>query len=391
MVKQLPRKIVNTTHDLLFRTVHSRNLIYNTCWEDPRIDRELLGLDRDSRVVVLTSAGCNALDYLLDGSAAVHAVDVNPRQNALLELKLAVIRRGDYDDLFALFGRGSHPRYREVYAEVRADLPESAQRFWDRRIGYFAPTSRKGSFYYYGTSGAVAWLLTRYLYRRGREFREVMLDLLEAGSLEEQRALYARLEPNLWRRLDAWLMRQPALMYLLGVPRPQIRLIQEEYPGGLVGYISTKLKHVLTEVMIRDNYFWRVYLTGSYTEDCCPNYLRRENFETLRGAVDRVRVHTATVNDFLRAHPDLYTHFILLDHQDWLAQHRPEALEDEWRLILENSRPGSRVLMRSASRQVDFIPEVVRDAVRFFPELTDPLHLRDRVGTYGSVNLAVVR
>ena len=53
---------------------------------------------------------------------------------------------------------------------------------------------------------------------------------------------------------------------MLGVPRPQIRLIQQQYPGGLIGYVSAKLRHVLTEVLIHDNYFWRAYLTGSYTE-----------------------------------------------------------------------------------------------------------------------------
>ena len=52
---------------------------------------------------------------------------------------------------------------------------------------------------------------------------------------------------------------------MLGVPRPQIRLIQQQYPGGIIGYVSDKLRHVLTEVLIHDNYFWRAYLTGSYT------------------------------------------------------------------------------------------------------------------------------
>jgi len=35
----------------------------------------------------LTSAGCNVLEYLLDSPAEIHAVDVNPRQNALLHLQ----------------------------------------------------------------------------------------------------------------------------------------------------------------------------------------------------------------------------------------------------------------------------------------------------------------
>ncbi len=99
---------------MLFKTVHRRYLIYNMCWEDPRIDRQLLGLDGSSKLVVLTSAGCNALDYLLDGPAEIHAVDVNPRQNALLQLKLALIERGDFDDLEQMFRRGAHPRFRAL-------------------------------------------------------------------------------------------------------------------------------------------------------------------------------------------------------------------------------------------------------------------------------------
>jgi S-adenosylmethionine-diacylglycerol 3-amino-3-carboxypropyl transferase len=69
MVKQLSARLGNHAHDLLFKTIHQRYLIYNMCWEDPRIDRQLLGLDQHSKVVVLTSAGCNALDYLLDAPA----------------------------------------------------------------------------------------------------------------------------------------------------------------------------------------------------------------------------------------------------------------------------------------------------------------------------------
>ena len=32
---------------------------------------------------MITSGGCNALDYLLDEPRRIYAVDMNPRQNAL--------------------------------------------------------------------------------------------------------------------------------------------------------------------------------------------------------------------------------------------------------------------------------------------------------------------
>jgi S-adenosylmethionine-diacylglycerol 3-amino-3-carboxypropyl transferase len=44
--------------------------------------------DQD-KLLVITSAGCNFLDYALTGPRRILAVDANPRQNALLELKFA--------------------------------------------------------------------------------------------------------------------------------------------------------------------------------------------------------------------------------------------------------------------------------------------------------------
>ena len=76
----------------VFNTVHRNNLVYNTCWEDPRLDRVALELGPDDNVLVITSAGCNALDYALTGPNHVYAVDMNPRQNALLELKTSAIK-----------------------------------------------------------------------------------------------------------------------------------------------------------------------------------------------------------------------------------------------------------------------------------------------------------
>ena len=65
-----------------------------------------MALDKDSEVVMITSAGCNALDYLLDDPKAVHCIDMNPRQNALLELKRAFFQQSDSENLFKALGQG---------------------------------------------------------------------------------------------------------------------------------------------------------------------------------------------------------------------------------------------------------------------------------------------
>lgn len=387
--RNAPRAL-NTAHDLAFNQVHRSNLIYNATWEDPRIDRELLDLDATSRVVMITSAGCNALDYLLDGPEHIHAVDMNHRQNALLELKLSLIRHASYDDLFQMFGAGAHPRHQEVYQAVRTDLAPATRAFWDRQIGMFDPHSLKKSFYYHGTSGIAAWIMVKALFQARPQLRRLAERLLDSMSLREQKEIYAHLEPEIWGRISSWLVRQPTLMAFLGVPRAQISLIEQSHPRGLEGYVKDKLRHVMTEVPISDNYFWRVYLTGHYTTDCCPEYLRERNHLMLRCCSERVSTHTMSVADFLRTHPGIYTHFVLLDHQDWLAWNDTEALREEWELILASSRPGTRILLRSAALDLDFIPADIRHHLRFRPELTRILHRQDRVGTYGSLHLAEV-
>ncbi len=384
------RSLVKATHDLVFKRVHNSQLIYNCAWEDPRIDRELMKLDAASRVVMITSAGCNALDYLLDSPAEVHAIDMNFRQNAVLELKLALIKKGDHAALFEMFGKGSTERFRELYAGVRADLKPEAQAFWDEKITVFDPASFKRSFYYHGTSGTAAWVMRKTLFAGRHALADMALCLLESESLEEQRDIYRQIEPEVWGKFARWLVRQPALMALLGVPRPQMQIIKTQYPGGLTSFVRDKLKRVLTEVPVEDNYFWRVYLTGSYTADCAPNYLHEKNLPLLKANADHLHTHTMTVSDFLTRNPGVYSHYVLLDHQDWLAAHNPAALREEWELILANSRPGTKVLMRSAGFDIDFVPEDIRAKLRFSPEVTERMHLQDRVGTYGSLHFGEV-
>jgi S-adenosylmethionine-diacylglycerol 3-amino-3-carboxypropyl transferase len=383
-------RFLKATEDLVFHHVHGGQLIYNTSWEDPRIDRQLLKLDARSKVVMITSAGCNALDYLLDGPAEIHAVDVNYRQNALLELKLAMIRQGDFGKFFEMFGIGSHSDYKAVYRAVRGDLPEFARKYWDEKAGYFSPGGLKKTFYYQGTAGAAAWLLGGALFKVKPNIKNFAMCLLDADTLEQQREIYAVLEPKIWGKLSNWLIRRRMVMTLLGVPRPQVKLIEDHYPGGLGSYVKDKLRHVMTELPARENYFWRVYVTGSYTMSCCPNYLKKENLPVLRERADRLKTHTRTVTNFLREHPGVYSHYVLLDHQDWLAWHDPVALREEWELILANSRPGTKILMRSAGLELDFVPEDIRARLRFYPEITTALHRTDRVGTYGSLSFAEV-
>jgi S-adenosylmethionine-diacylglycerol 3-amino-3-carboxypropyl transferase len=383
----------------VFDALYARSLVYNTCWEDPAVDRQALKLGADDTVMVITSAGCNALDYALQAPKAIHAVDANPRQNALLELKLAAIRRLEFEDYFAIFGEGYHARFREIYRQrLRGELSDFARGFWDRYGKWF--TSRHGSFYFHGLSGFVARGFRSYFRMRPQLARDVQ-DLLDCNDLETQRRIYdERIAGELWTPTIKWILNRQLTMSLLGVPHPQRRLVQAQHPGGVSGFIRDAIEYVFRHLPVSENYFWRVYLNGHYTPACCPDYLKPDNFLALKnGLAECIGTHTCTVTEFLEDGDEPISRFVLLDHMDWMSSYHPAALIEEWNAILERATPEARILLRSAHAAPPFLDWVtagpehrpLAELLHFNRDLAARLHDADRVHTYAGFMIADVR
>lgn len=380
-------KAIDTLKDSIFNKIHSSTLVYNTCWEDPAIDRELLLFDNKSKIVMITSAGCNTLDYLLDDVKEIHCVDVNPRQNALLNLKKSIFLSSRADVLKSMFQKGKYKLFQETLDnELSKFLTKEEKNYWKKKAYYF--TGEK-SFYYRGSSGKFAWLFSKYLDAYPKA-RKVVNNLLSSTNESSQKLNYAELEGKIFSKLVTWAMNRHITMSLLGVPRSQRTMMQEKFPGGMSEYLKYSIGHVLRDLPIQNNYFWRVYITGKYSSTCKPNYLRESNFDILKKRVNRISTYTTYLSDFLKNNPSKYTHFILLDHQDWLASYNKQALEEEWRLILENSEKGTKILMRSAMLKIDFLPDFVLEKTAEITKPTLELHRNDRVGTYAGIRLMEV-
>ncbi len=382
----------------VFGALYANSLVYNTCWEDPAVDRQALQLQAGDNLLAITSAGCNVLDYALAGVASIDAVDANPRQTALLELKLAGIRGLEYEDFFALFGRGYHARAHDLYRDaLRPQLSEFACSFWDKKMGWFA--SPAGSFYYHGLSGVVARSFRTYL-RVRPVLSKAVHALLDIQNPVEQKSLYnERISPLLWGRGMNWALSRQLTMTLLGVPYPQRREVQAQHQDGVAGFIREAIEYVFCELPARNNYFWSVYVRGHYTAGCCPEYLKFENFHKLKnGRAEIIRPHTCTITEFLQNNNKPLNKFVLLDHMDWMASYYPEALIEEWQWILKRAVPGARLIFRSAHRRPRYLEALrfgenrcnLRELLEFKDALALSLQPQDRVHTYAGFHIADV-
>jgi S-adenosylmethionine-diacylglycerol 3-amino-3-carboxypropyl transferase len=183
------------------------------------------------------------------------------------------------------------------------------------------------------------------------------------------------------------------------VPHPQRRLVQAQHEGGVAGFIRDAIEYVFRRLPVADNYFWRVYLNGSYTRECCPEYLKPANFQALKnGLVDRIVPHTCTVTEFLMAASEPVSRYVLLDHMDWMSSYHPEALVEEWSAILKNAALDARIILRSAHADPPFLHWVraggqakpLSELLLFKRELAERLQAEDRVHTYAGFVIADV-
>ena len=385
----------------IFNSVHRNNLVYNTCWEDPRLDRVALELTNQDNVLVITSAGCNALDYALCAPRHVYAVDMNPRQNALLELKQAGIRRLSFDDFFRMFGRGRLSDVARIYRDVlRPQLGDWSRLYWDRKIQWF--DNRRRSFYFRGSSGWVARMFTIYT-DKVIKVRPYLEQLIAAETVAQQRAIYdERIMEKFWSGLVKFAVSRDTTLSLLGVPKAQRRQIELHYRGGVVQYVQDCMRAVFAELPLKDNYFWCVYIKGEYTRTCCPEYLTETGFHRLQaGLVDRVSTHTSSLQGFLEKHDGPISRFVLLDHMDWLSDRFFPLLEAEWQAILCRATPQARFLWRSGGLRTDFVEQVkvqidgketsLHQLLNYNTQLASQLHAKDRVHTYASFYIASLR
>ena len=326
------------------------------------------------------------------------AVDVNPRQNALLELKVAGIRGLTFEDFFAMFGQGRLDRAGKVYADkLRGFLSPWAQTYWDRRIEFFELGNQR-SFYFRGTSGGFAWLVNFYVDRVAR-LRPWIDSLLVAASLHEQREIYENhLHDRFWSRTMRFLMSRDATLSLVGVPPAQRKQVETQYEGGILKFVHDCVESVFARLPLADNYFWRVYMQGQYTATCCPEYLKPENFQKLKdGLVDRVEVYTDSVQGFLEKAPAGSP--VSSSSITWTGL--PGTCCPSWSKSGSGSfagQPPARLIWRSGGFCTDFVDRLrvdvaghrreVGELLSYQRQLAGKLHQKCRVHTYGSFHIA---
>ncbi|MCO6511543.1 MAG: BtaA family protein [Aridibacter famidurans] len=374
--------------------------VYNQIWEDPRVDLKALELDGDSRVLTISSGGCNAMNYLLAAPQSVKAVDLNRHHIALLKLKIAAMKvLPDHEDFFAFFGKGSGKKNIENFEKrIAPVLDEETREYWEgkyrikrgRRIDLF--TGR--GIYDHSRNG----YFLRFFHGLSRKLGCDPEAVLRAKNIEEQKELYEKhIAPFFDSKLIRFIGKMPVTLFGLGIPPQQYEELKRDLDGDgtVIDIYRERTERLAAGFPIEDNYFaWQALARRYDTEQgtALPEYLKKKNYERLRSLADRISAKVGSVTEEIRENrPGTFNRFVFLDAQDWM---KPPMMTELWGLIAEGSESGARIIFRTAGRLSPIegaLPDDLRKRFEYHEDLSLELFKEDRASIYGGFHLYTLR
>jgi S-adenosylmethionine-diacylglycerol 3-amino-3-carboxypropyl transferase len=345
---------------------NKESILFSACQEDSRSELAALGPLHGKQVFAVTAGGGRVLNLLIDKPRSITAVDLNPAQNALLELKIAAVRGLDHGAYLRFLGvRDADDRLATYERHLRHQLSAGARRFFDgipKAIG--AGILFQGKMEKYLRLGAKVLKL-------GHPFG--LKKLLDATNLDEQRVAMARWETPFWKSVAHLVANKHLIARLSGDPG-FYRNLPPEPPLHEVLYerVHRHLRHNL----LRENSFLQLVLHGRYVyEDVLPIYLNASTFGQIKSALDEtsIDIQTTTVTEALAASAAGFDAFSISDICSYLD---PEPNHHLFELVLSKAKAGARLCSRS---NIFHRPLAADHAarVRREPELEARLSLHD--------------
>jgi len=300
------------------------DILYAQCWEDPRMDRSAFRIHHGDTVFSITSGGCNTLAFLADDPGLVYALDLNPHQNFLLELKIAAFAALGYEQVLEFLGVRPSTERRGLYALVREALHGESRKYWDsHQAAINAGIIHTGSYERY-----------MHMLRRILEIvkgKRLIRDLFDAHSGAERLRIYRERWDTPGWRLFTRIFLSRAFMSLL-FTREFFRFVDGTFSFG--DHFAALIERALTAENLKGNYFASYILLGRYfDEDHLPPYLMRKNFRKIQARLGRIRIVTGDCGKLFRSLPDgSIGKFNFTNIFEWMS---PAAFET---LLRETSR-----------------------------------------------------
>jgi S-adenosylmethionine-diacylglycerol 3-amino-3-carboxypropyl transferase len=315
---------------------YSGRISYSSCNEDSHSELEALRLAPDKRVLCVTAGGGRVLNLLHDRPREIMAVDVNPTQTYLLELKIEAMRALTYEPYLAFLGVRQARDRLAVYQGVRPALSSAARDYFDTH-----PKLVQRGVLFQGS-------LERFLVSVARIAHMVrpfwVKRLFSCQDVTEQRRFIEGWDTRIWRFVVETLCRRTFLELFSRDPGFW-RFVPPEIP--LHNRIFDSIHRYLCNHVARDSHLLQLVFFARYVyEPAMPIYLQPKPYERIRQALATTRITpiTAPITGALATVGNgSFDAYSIADVSSYLSETDFGALMDQ---IMRTARPAARICSR---------------------------------------------
>jgi S-adenosylmethionine-diacylglycerol 3-amino-3-carboxypropyl transferase len=349
-----------------------QDILYAQCWEDPDLDRKAFNMNEKDVIFSITSGGCNVLSFLIDNPKKIIALDLNPSQNYLLELKIAAFKTLEYVDMLKFIGVNPCSYRIKIYDRIKACLKSGARVYWDEnynkinqgimhcgRFENYMKLIRKGLYFIIG--------------------KKVIQQIIMAESPVERSLLFDRKWNNRrWRILTRIILSRRTMCFLFD--KAFFAYLENSFSFGK--HFARKTEWALKNLPMKENYFLSYILLGHYFgKKYLPVYLRQKNYKTIRSRVDRILIISDTCEHYFSQLPDSsVSKFNFSNIFEWMsATDYENLLRKTTRIAKDGAILTYRNLLVSRKH-----PNSLDKTIRSLEKLSQCLHRSDLSFIYNS-------
>jgi S-adenosylmethionine-diacylglycerol 3-amino-3-carboxypropyl transferase len=362
-----------------YRNAGMLRIRYSQCWEDPDILTEALEVTPEDDVISIASGGDNTFALLLNHPRSLTAVDLNPAQIFLMELKIRAMQVFEYDDFVSFIGATPCRDRDRLYSYIRLSLSDRARSYWDKQAGSIDKgIIHCGKFENYFSIFRQTVLPLIHTKKNIRE-------LMGASSVEKQRIIYEEVWDNRrWQRLFRIFFGK----FLLGRLGRDPSFFEYIALDDVAAELLRRTRCGLTEIPIQDNFFVEYILTGQYRNlRKAHPYLKESNFQFLKEHAGEIRLVCGGLKEHLtNLQVGAVSKLNLSDIFEYMSD---GTFEMTLREALRVSREGSKLAYWTLFVP-RFAPPALVEQMALCPPVSEELSSVGRTFFYGSFCLWTV-
>lgn len=315
------------------KSFYSR-LSYSFGNEDWQTEQKALQIQPSDSVLCVTASGDRPLNLLTNELKELVAVDANPLQNALFELKRVALANLSYPDYTAFIGVTPSNNRLQTYAQLSKELDPMARAFWE----ILPKKIEKGVLY----EGSLEKLLkTASVFVRFFRGKKVA-KLFSIDDLQEQKNFLSKhWHTYLWKKtfhiglhpfLTRTFIKDPGLYEHVD---PNIHVGDQLYE---------RLHNYLERNLAKESTLLSLIFIGKVDVNHFPPYLTESGVQKIKKQVDKTRFYTDDIVSYVTKAPaNTFDCFSISDIASYLNKEQFECLVEG---IFHCAKPGARFCLR---------------------------------------------